>query len=339
MKRRTKRREVPMIVGTMLSICVAVGDDATAKPPAPAQRFEIRKAVQWLFGKRPSAAKEATAPAGQGADDLSDARIELRCKNSVFGDPTLRASGMTIRVLGGIVYLEGTAATRLQRVRAEQLAQKTPGVTRVENHLRVADADAGDPLPVPAAPPAEPFESVKAVEHAAPTKDHPSDVVVSRPKTLAPNGDEPTVTTYTIRRTPSPGSELQPAAAKATATPTKKGGGRLVPWNESPANPQSSWLDALGITPAASPLRNDIPTARPVAVDPLDRAVQKALANSPHADALTFERQGGDIVLKGNAPPAALFSVAQEVGKLPGVATVSIGSGAKRQSPSTSAIE
>jgi hypothetical protein len=56
----------------------------------------------------------------------------------------------------------------------------------------------------------------------------------------------------------------------------------------------------------------------------MDLAVQRALSANAHGNALTFERTRGNVVLKGSAPVAAKLKIAQEIGRIPGIATVSI---------------
>jgi hypothetical protein len=60
----------------------------------------------------------------------------------------------------------------------------------------------------------------------------------------------------------------------------------------------------------------------------MDLAVQRALSANAHGNALTFERTGGNVVLKGSAPAAAKLKIAQDIGRIPGIATVGIDSGA-----------
>jgi hypothetical protein len=291
-----------MFVSTFALAAVMSGDPAPAKATP---RFEISRLYQWMFAKRPTPPKEAPAPIPEKAeDDLSDARIELRCRNAVFSEPALRASGMTVRVTGGVAYLEGAASSRWLRIRAEQLAGKTPGVIRVENNLRISDEMATPPPPTVDLP---------DVKQPASTPTPTSwEVLASRPKALAGEEGQPVVTTYAIRRPREGSSTLKPTSAQAAA-PTKPGAGKLIPWDESQPL----------LIPAGEPIPRAIPK-RERAEDPIDASIMRILSESPSAKGLSFERNGREIALKGAAPAHVLFSVAQRIGALDGVATVTL---------------
>ena len=289
-----------MFVSTFALAAVMSGDPA---PTKAAPRFEISRLYQWMFAKRPTPPKEAVAPKPEKAeDDLSDARIELRCRNAVFSEPALRASGMTVRVAGGVAYLEGAASSRWLRIRAEQLAGKTPGVLRVENELRISDEMKTPP------PPTVELPDVKQPEKS-PTS---WEVLASRPKTLTADEGQPVVTTYSIRRPREGSSTLKPTSAQA-ASPTKPGTGKLIPWDES----QPLLIPAGEPIPRALPKRDRVE-------DPVDTAIKRILSESRNANGLSFERNGREVSLKGAAPAHVLFSVAQRIGELDGVATVTL---------------
>jgi hypothetical protein len=314
-----------MFVGLVVATCVFTGDgNAVPAPPATSSKFDVRRAVQWIFGKRSAPAKEPAPAAGQKNDgELADSRIELRCRSNVFGDPSLRATGMTVKVVGGVAYLEGVATSRWQRLRAEQLAQRTPGVQRVENQLRLEEGEIANTQPSePPAPIADPVKT--PVKTIAAEKSSPS-VIASRPKSLATDSGDPAVTTYTIRRSGGKPSELQNATAEAKPT-SKRNAGKLIPWNEG-ASPASGWLESLGVMAAAAPSPIKEQDVSP-SLEPMDLAVQRALSANAHGNALTFERTGGNVVLKGSAPAAAKLKIAQDIGRIPGIATVGIDSGA-----------
>lgn len=334
-----------MFTTMIVAICAisADGDAAPSNPPANS-KFDVRRAVQWIFGKRPQP-KEASsvAPSGGKNDDLSDSRIEMRCRTSVFSDPSLRATGMTVKVISGVAYLEGVANSRVQRLRAEQLAQKTPGVVRVENQLRLNDDSNSTSLSTasdPRAPVATEATDMH-VETVSVVSPQPINVVASRPKSLPTEVGEPSVTTYSIRRNQSAGAELQNASSRTA--PTGKGSpGKLVPWNDG-ASKQTSFglFETLGLSTTTQVER--VNKAAKKSVDPLDLAIQGILNSSASANDLTFERTGGNVVLKGAAPATAKLKAAQEIGRIPGISTVGIDSGSSgrksTQIPRTSAIE
>ena len=312
-----------MFVSTMFIALSLAGDPVAAPKPAP--RFEFSRLYQWMFSKRPSPSKEPMPPKPNKAEsDLSDARVELRCRSNVFNEPALRNSGMTVRVSGGVAHLEGQSQSRWLRLRAEQLAAKTPGVIRVENNLRIGDAI---DLPAMGTPESQP-ETV--VENASASSQSNWEVLASRPRTLGSAEGEPVVTTYAIRK-PKDSQTTLNRTSTATAGSTKAGVGKLIPWNDSEPLP----IPAGELIPRATSKRTALG-------DPVDEEIKKIIAETPNAKSVTFERVGREVVLRGSAPSSVLFAVAEDLGRLPGVATVKFEpkkSDAGPHKPSTSDIE
>jgi len=304
MRSRLGRRERFMF-GPVMMFAIALGGDpvSPSKPTPAATRFDFTRAYQWLFQKRTGAKEKQATPASKEATpdvDLSDARTELRCRNNVFNEPALRASGMTVRVVDGVAYLEGAATSRWLRIRAEQLAGSTPGVARVENHLRLVESTekaATENTP--------PMDSLKPATRA------PSglETLASRPKTLASDGGEPVVTTYAIRRPRDKDETLKPASA-VTAAPVRPGSGKLVRWDEAEDGPLVPGIPR----PAKSPSVDE----------PVDVEIKRLLGASPKAKGLSYSRNGKEVTLRGAAPPNVMLSIAQAVGMLDGVATVTL---------------
>jgi hypothetical protein len=281
-------------------------DSPPAKATPQASRFEFARMYQWLLAKR-NGAKDKSAPAAKQPkqeSNLSDARLELRCRNAVFNEPQLRNSGMTVRVVDGVAYLEGAAGNRWLRLRAEQLAGTTPGVIRVENHLKLVEAS--EKKATDGEPPL--LQTTENVQTAA---KQPSgmETLVSRPKSLSADDGEPTVTTYTIRRGNEKENALKPAVANSPGA-SKSGAGRLVRWDEMEPLP----------TAEGNPIPR--PARAPVIDEPVDVEIKKLLASSPKTKGWTFTRNGKDVVLHGSAPPSTMLKAAQEIGTLDGVATV-----------------
>jgi len=330
-----------MFAQILAVVCLCGADEAPAKPKPGAQRFDLRRAAEWLFGKRAAPANSPEPKTALTEADLSDSRTEVRVRSAVFADPALRASGMTIRVVDGVVYLEGKTATRWQRLRAEQLARATPGCTRVENALQVSGDVPQSPLDQGHGSSLDDAATLGETVAVA-AQSSPASTVVSRPKTLPKDESGLIVTTYAVRRTRTPsdlhataGSE---SAAKTDAPAAKRNSGRLVPWADDGSESTAPLLNRFGSAMA----RPTPPVSRRPA-DAIDLAVQRALASSPFGDRLTFDRSGKDVILKGTAPTAALMQLAQEVSRIPGVGTVAIARGIPlgdaNHRPSTSVIE
>ncbi|TDK39599.1 BON domain-containing protein [Rhizobium deserti] len=67
----------------------------------------------------------------------SDARIEEDINDRLSDDPMLDASNITVTVKGGEVTLDGFVSSRLDKRRAEDLADDVSGVRHVQNNLRL----------------------------------------------------------------------------------------------------------------------------------------------------------------------------------------------------------
>jgi len=69
----------------------------------------------------------------------SDERIQEDVSDRFMGDNELDASEIEVAVKEGEVTLSGTVETRADKRRAEDLAEAVPGVTYVQNNLRVVE--------------------------------------------------------------------------------------------------------------------------------------------------------------------------------------------------------
>jgi osmotically-inducible protein OsmY len=67
----------------------------------------------------------------------SDARIEEDINDRLSDDPMLDASNITVTVKGAEVTLDGFVSSRLDKRRAEDLADDVSGVRHVQNNLRL----------------------------------------------------------------------------------------------------------------------------------------------------------------------------------------------------------
>lgn len=81
-----------------------------------------------------------------------DARIAEDVNDGLTEDGYVDASGIAVSVANGEVTLSGKVATREERRRAEDLAERVSGVRHVQNDIRVEPRDRREddrPLPVP----------------------------------------------------------------------------------------------------------------------------------------------------------------------------------------------
>ena len=71
---------------------------------------------------------------------VDDATITTRVKTRFAKDPTVSAMRINVETMKGVVQLNGNAESQAERDQAAQLASSVPGVTKVENNLRVESA-------------------------------------------------------------------------------------------------------------------------------------------------------------------------------------------------------
>ena len=77
---------------------------------------------------------------GDTGQYVDDATITTRVKTRFAKDPTVSAMRINVETMKGVVQLSGNAKSQAERDQAAQLASSVPGVTKVENHLRVESA-------------------------------------------------------------------------------------------------------------------------------------------------------------------------------------------------------
>ncbi len=90
-------------------------------------------------------------PRGTGrglGDRLDDASITIRIQGRYFTDEEVRGRNIDVTTVNGEVRLKGEVGSEAERQQALLLARRTPGVTRVEDLLRVVPG-AGDPAGTP----------------------------------------------------------------------------------------------------------------------------------------------------------------------------------------------
>ncbi len=129
----------------------------------------------------------------------ADRRILEDVSDRLTDDPDVDASEIEVGVRDGEVTFEGTVGDRAQRRRAEDIAERVPGVTHVQNNLRLGPRDRVEaPLPrsEPAAPAAAPaertvtalFDSLGDAHRAA---NHLAGLGITRVAVTPPEGREP----------------------------------------------------------------------------------------------------------------------------------------------------
>jgi len=73
----------------------------------------------------------------EGGSFLDDAAITAKVKTAIFNEPGLKMIGISVRTEDHVVELSGSVKSRLERVKAGEVAKKVDGVKRVKNDLKV----------------------------------------------------------------------------------------------------------------------------------------------------------------------------------------------------------
>jgi osmotically-inducible protein OsmY len=110
------------------------------------------RTVNWLLAlsvagaagcnRETPATTETTPPAQSTAAQQDDASLTTSVQAKYYGDPAVRGRDIRVVTENGVVTLNGTVESDAARQQAVSLARQVPGVTRVEDQLRVETAAA-----------------------------------------------------------------------------------------------------------------------------------------------------------------------------------------------------
>jgi osmotically-inducible protein OsmY len=87
---------------------------------------------------QPATPTAAATPEAEARRNVSDAQLGLEVQVQLFQE--LNVSNLSSIVRHGVATLDGMVNSEGDRQRAEQIALSVPGVTKVVNELRIADA-------------------------------------------------------------------------------------------------------------------------------------------------------------------------------------------------------
>ena len=76
--------------------------------------------------------KQETVP-----EYVEDSAITTSVKGKLLGDPTIKANGISVNTLKGMVQLSGYVQTPAEKTHAETVARGVKGVTSVKNDIIV----------------------------------------------------------------------------------------------------------------------------------------------------------------------------------------------------------
>lgn len=126
-------------IGTLaLGLAVALPSAAPAQDVTPKTKTESKTHAAKTKGPKGGGKTEKTKGSASGASEsVTDSWITMKIKTDVSSDSTLKDSDVTIATKTGIVTLKGTVASEAAKARAEEIARKTQGVTKVVDDLSV----------------------------------------------------------------------------------------------------------------------------------------------------------------------------------------------------------
>jgi hypothetical protein len=87
---------------------------------------------------------------GCGSPAESDSTITTEVQNRLSADSDTQGLKLNVKTEGGVVTLSGSAATEIEKEKAEQIAKHTEGVNRVVNNITITPSPAGTPAPAEA---------------------------------------------------------------------------------------------------------------------------------------------------------------------------------------------
>jgi osmotically-inducible protein OsmY len=136
---RTKVVEIKTIIpAALIALFIAVpgycaDSDATASDSMHSAAASIKEAG--------SNTADAVKHTYRGAKaELTDAKVTAKVKSTLHDNKTIGDSDIHVSTDSGVVTLRGEVPSRDAANNAEQLAQQTEGVTRVNNELTVMSA-------------------------------------------------------------------------------------------------------------------------------------------------------------------------------------------------------
>lgn len=74
---------------------------------------------------------------GEGGSYLDDAAITAKVKTAIFNEPGLKVTRISVATEDHVVELSGSVNSRIERVKAGEVAKRVDGVKRVKNDLKV----------------------------------------------------------------------------------------------------------------------------------------------------------------------------------------------------------
>jgi len=111
------------------------------RAPAETAGRQIDKAIDRTADKidelAGSASTELKKEVAQASETINDTTVTAKVKAALLSEPQLKMLQIEVETLGGVVILTGSADTRQNSERAEQVASTITGVKSVDNRIQV----------------------------------------------------------------------------------------------------------------------------------------------------------------------------------------------------------
>ena len=111
------------------------------RAPAETAGRQIDKAIDRTADKidelAGSASAELKKEVAQASEAITDTTVTAKVKAALLSEPQLKMLQIEVETLGGVVILTGSADTRQNSERAEQVASTITGVKSVDNRIQV----------------------------------------------------------------------------------------------------------------------------------------------------------------------------------------------------------
>ncbi len=97
----------------------------------------IQASMQGRFGRQMAALEEISATLDAATTQFESSLTVSKVASALSEDPVLRGRRVGVRVIGGILHLEGEVRSQQERMRAAEIAKRASGAELVANDLKV----------------------------------------------------------------------------------------------------------------------------------------------------------------------------------------------------------
>ena len=100
----------------------------------------IQAGMQGRFGRQMAALEEVSATLDAATMQFESSLTVSKVADALSEDPVLRGRRVGVRMIGGILHLEGDVRSQQERMRAAEIAKRASGAELVANDLKVVSA-------------------------------------------------------------------------------------------------------------------------------------------------------------------------------------------------------